>query len=90
MTPDLFQVSYENRIDELQRDIQQLSKHKQDVETEYSTLKKTVKSKEEEGRKRLSMMEVSLPLLDHHCERRGCLTRQICHGYSIPLSDNPR
>ena len=45
-------MSYENRIDELQVEINQLGKHKQEVEVEYSTLKRTVQNKEEEGRKR--------------------------------------
>ena len=58
LTNLFWQVSYENRIDELQVEINQLGKHKQEVEVEYSTLKRTVKTKEEEGRKRLSIMEV--------------------------------
>ena len=53
------QVSYENRIEELEREIKDLKTKREEVETEYSTLKRTVKNKEEEGRKRLSIMEVS-------------------------------
>ena len=53
------QVAYETRVEELQREIMQVNKVKQEVETEYSTLKRTVKSKEEEGKKRQSMLEVS-------------------------------
>ena len=53
------QVAYETRVEELQREIMQLNKVKQEVEVEYSTLKRTVQNKEEEGKKRQSMLEVS-------------------------------
>ena len=46
-----------------------LRTHKQEVEVEYSTLKRTVKNKEEEGRKRLSIMEVSRI---HHVYSLSC------------------
>ena len=52
-------MSYENRIEELEQEIKDLKTKRQEVETEYSTLKRTVQNKEEEGRKRLSIMEVS-------------------------------
>ena len=52
-------MSYENRIEELEQEIKDLKMKRQEVETEYSTLKRTVQNKEEEGRKRLSIMEVS-------------------------------
>ena len=51
-------MSYENRIEELEQEIKDLKTKRQEVETEYSTLKRTVQNKEEEGRKRLSIMEV--------------------------------
>ena len=54
------QVAYETRVEDLQREIMQLTRVKQEVETEYSTLKKTVQNKEEEGKKRQSMLEVGV------------------------------
>merc|ERR1719319_253184 len=60
------QVTYENRIEELEQEIKVLRTHKQEVEVEYSTLKRTVKNKEEEGRKRLSIMEVRIKVLRTH------------------------
>ena len=42
------QVSYENRIEELEQEIKDLKMKRQEVETEYSTLKRTVQNKEEE------------------------------------------
>merc|ERR1712012_474424 len=57
------QVSYENRIEELEHEIKDLKTKRQEVETEYSTLKRTVQ-KEEEGRKRLSIMEVRIKELE--------------------------
>ena len=53
-----FQINYENTIEELQREMNQLSMIKQEVESEYSTLKRTVENKEEEGKRRQSMLEV--------------------------------
>ena len=41
----------------------QLSMIKQEVESEYSTLKRTVENKEEEGKRRQSMLEVSSLLM---------------------------
>ena len=85
------QVSYENRIEELEQEIKDLKTKRQEVETEYSTLKRTVQNKEEEGRKRLSIMEVSLL---HPSRPAG--KSEICpirHGYPSRLSafsDNHR
>ena len=85
------QVSYENRIEELEQEIKDLKTKRQEVETEYSTLKRTVQNKEEEGRKRLSIMEVSLL---HPSRPAG--ESEICpirHGYPSRLSafsDNHR
>ena len=78
------QVSYENRIEELEQEIKDLKMKRQEVETEYSTLKRTVQNKEEEGRKRLSIMEVSSL---HPSQPAG--ESEICpirHGYPSPLS----
>ena len=78
------QVSYENRIEELEQEIKDLKMKRQEVETEYSTLKRTVQNKEEEGRKRLSIMEVSSL---HPSRAAG--ESEICpirHGYPSPLS----
>ena len=78
------QVSYENRIEELEQEIKDLKSKRQEVETEYSTLKRTVQNKEEEGRKRLSIMEVS----SLHPSRPAGKS-EICpirHGYPSPLS----
>lgn len=47
----------------------QLTRVKQEVESEYSTLKKTVQSKEQEEKKRQSMLEVSREKYFHHSER---------------------
>ena len=55
----IIQVAYENRVEDLQRELMHLNQEKQVVEVEYSTLKKTVLSKEEEVKRRQSMMEVS-------------------------------
>ena len=55
----VLQINYENTIEELQREINQLAQIKQEVESEYSTLKRTVENKEEEGKRRQSMLEVS-------------------------------
>ena len=52
------QVAYENRLEELQRELQQLTSVKMKVESEYSTLKKTVKEKEQEEERRKSKYEV--------------------------------
>ena len=52
------QVAYESRCEELQRELLQLTSVKQKVETEYSTLKKTVQKKEQEEERRKSMLEV--------------------------------
>ena len=85
------QVSYENRIEELEQEIKDLKTKRQEVETEYSTLKRTVQNKEEEGRKRLSIMEVSSL---HPSRPAG--ESEICpirHGYPSRLSafsDNHR
>ena len=86
------QVSYENRIEELEQEIKDLKTKRQEVETEYSTLKRTVQNKEEEGRKRLSIMEVSV-----RCIHQGPAGEsEICpirHGYPSrlsPLSDSHR
>ena len=46
-------------MEDLQRELMHLNQEKQVVEVEYSTLKKTVLSKEEEVKRRQSMMEVS-------------------------------
>ena len=81
------QVSYENRIEELEQEIKDLKMKRQEVETEYSTLKRTVQNKEEEGRKRLSIMEVSSL---HPSQPAG--ESEICpirHGYPSPLSALP-
>ena len=78
------QVSYENRIEELEQEIKDLKMKRQEVETEYSTLKRTVQNKEEEGRKRLSIMEVSSL---HPSQPAG--GSEICpirHGYPSRLS----
>ena len=78
------QVSYENRIEELEQEIKDLKMKRQEVETEYSTLKRTVQNKEEEGRKRLSIMEVSSL---HPSQAAG--ESEICpirHGYPSRLS----
>ena len=78
------QVSYENRIEELEQEIKDLKMKRQEVETEYSTLKRTVQNKEEEGRKRLSIMEVSSL---HPSQPAG--ESEICpirHGYPSRLS----
>jgi hypothetical protein len=55
----VLQINYENTIEELQREINQIAQIKQEVESEYSTLKRTVENKEEEGKRRQSMLEVS-------------------------------
>ena len=85
-------MSYENRIEELEQEIKDLKTKRQEVETEYSTLKRTVQNKEEEGRKRLSIMEVSSL---HPSQPAG--GSEICpirHGYpsrlSAALSDRHR
>ena len=54
------QVAYETRLEELQRELQQLTSVKMKVETEYCTLKKTVAKKEEEEERRKSKYEVSI------------------------------
>ena len=46
-------------MEDLQRELMHLNQEKQVVEVEYSTLKKSVLSKEEEVKRRQSMMEVS-------------------------------
>ena len=51
-------MAYESRCEELQRELLQLTSVKQKVETEYSTLKKTVQKKEQEEERRKSMLEV--------------------------------
>merc|ERR1719348_2055400 len=58
------QVSYENRIEELQRDLQALQTVKQEVESEYSTLKRAVQNKEEDVKRRQSMLEVRIKELE--------------------------
>merc|ERR1712106_923588 len=58
------QINYENTIEELQREINQLAQIKQEVESEYSTLKRTVENKEEEGKRRQSMLEVRIKELE--------------------------
>merc|ERR1719394_1058111 len=63
------QVAYETRVEDLQREIMQLTRVKQEVETEYSTLKKTVQNKEEEGKKRQSMLEVRIKELESERDR---------------------
>lgn len=60
-----------------------LRTHKQEVEVEYSTLKRTVQNKEEEGRKRLSIMEVSEP--HPSCLLTLTSISPICPGY-LPSS----
>ena len=80
----ILQVSYENRIEELEQEIKDLKTKRQEVETEYSTLKRTVQNKEEEGRKRLSIMEVSSL---HPSQPTG--KSEICpirHGYPSRMS----
>ena len=52
------QLAYENRVEDLQKELMQLTRVKQEVESEYSTLKKTVQNKEQEEKKRQSMLEV--------------------------------
>merc|ERR1719422_2013252 len=58
------QVAYENRVEDLQRELMHLNQEKQVVEVEYSTLKKTVLSKEEEVKRRQSMMEMKIKDLE--------------------------
>merc|ERR1712013_786968 len=58
------QINYENTIEELQREMNQLSMIKQEVESEYSTLKRTVENKEEEGKRRQSMLEEKIKNLE--------------------------
>ena len=52
------QLAYENRVEDLQKELMQSTRVKQEVESEYSTLKKTVQNKEKEEKKRQSMLEV--------------------------------
>merc|ERR1719385_704170 len=52
------------QVAELEEEIKDLKTKRQEVETEYSTLKRTVQNKEEEGRKRLSIMEVRIKELE--------------------------
>merc|ERR1719471_600946 len=63
------QVAYETRAEELQREIMQLTRVKQEVESEYSTLKKTVQNKEQEEKKRQSMLEVKIKELESERDR---------------------
>ena len=77
-------MSYENRIEELEQEIKDLKTKRQEVETEYSTLKRTVQNKEEEGRKRLSIMEVSLSSL--HPSRASWRVRDMSDPSRISLS----
>merc|ERR1719450_2049440 len=58
------QVAYENRVEDLQRELMHLNQEKQVVEVEYSTLKKSVLSKEEEVKRRQSMMEMKIKDLE--------------------------
>merc|ERR1719277_2012027 len=58
------QVAYENRVEDLQRELMHLNQEKQVVEVEYSTLKKTVLSKEEEVKRRQSMVEMKIKDLE--------------------------
>merc|ERR1719500_1123122 len=52
------------QVADLEQEIKDLKTKREEVETEYSTLKRTVKNKEEEGRKRLSIMEVRIKELE--------------------------
>merc|ERR1719471_1921607 len=58
------QLAYENRVEDLQKELMQLTRVKQEVESEYSTLKKTVQNKEQEEKKRQSMLEVKIKELE--------------------------
>ena len=51
-------MAYERRLEDLQKELQMVSKVKMEIEVENNTLKRTFKNKEEELKNRQSKYEV--------------------------------
>merc|ERR1712198_318120 len=54
------QAAYESRVEDLQKELQMISKEKKEIEVENSTLKKTNKNKEDEIKRRQSLYETEI------------------------------